>query len=139
VIGQYKANIAYRETLEQNLPVAQANGSGFICFSPLAQGLLTNRYLNGIPTGSRASKNVFLRPEQVTAEAIANAQRLGAIAAERGQSLAQMAIAWLLAKNVTSVIVGASSVAQLEDNINAIHNITFSEDELRAIESIQWA
>ena len=55
VIGQYKANIAYRETLEQNLPVAQANGSGFICFSPLAQGLLTNRYLNGIPTGSRAS------------------------------------------------------------------------------------
>ena len=139
VIGQYKANIAYRETLEQNLPVAQANGSGFICFSPLAQGLLTNRYLNGIPTGSRASKNVFLRPEQVTDEAIANAQRLGAIAAERGQSLAQMAIAWLLAKNVTSVIVGASSVAQLEDNINAIHNITFSEDELRAIDSIQWA
>ena len=88
---------------------------------------------------SRASKNVFLRPEQVTPEAIANAQRLGAIAAERGQSLAQMAIAWLLAKNVTSVIVGASTVAQLEDNINAIHNITFSEEELRAIESIKWA
>lgn len=134
VIGQYKASILCPETLQENLPVARDNGSGFICFSPLAQGLLTNRYLNGIPAGSRASKNVFLRPEQVTNDVVAMAQRLGAIAEQRGQTLAQMAIAWLLAKDVTSVIVGASSVTQLEDNIQAINNITFTEEELQAIQ-----
>ena len=136
VISQYKASIACPETLEANLPVANANGSGFICYSPLAQGLLTNRYLNGIPAGSRASKNVFLHPEQVTAEAVARAQQLGAIAAERGQTLAQMAVAWLLNKEVTSVIIGASSVAQLDDNLHAIDNIAFSEEELKKIEQI---
>ncbi|MBQ5388566.1 MAG: aldo/keto reductase [Paludibacteraceae bacterium] len=135
VISQYKANIAYTNTLEQNLPVATDNGSGFICFSPLAQGLLTNRYVNGIPAGSRASKNVFLRPEQINSEAIAYAQKLTTIAAERGQSLAQMAISWLLAKDVTSVIIGASSVAQLEDNLQAINNIVFSDEELRKIDN----
>ena len=136
VISQYKASIACPETLEANLPVANANGSGFICYSPLAQGLLTNRYLNGIPAGSRASKNVFLHPEQVTAEAVARAQQLGAIAAERGQTLAQMAVAWLLNKEVTSVIIGASSVAQLDDNLHAIDNMTFIEEELKKIEQI---
>ena len=136
VISQYKASIACPETLEANLPVANANGSGFICYSPLAQGLLTNRYLNGIPAGSRASKNVFLHPEQVTAEAVARAQQLGDIAAERGQTLAQMAVAWLLNKEVTSVIIGASSVAQLDDNLHAIDNIAFSEEELKQIEQI---
>ena len=136
VISQYKASIACPETLEANLPVANANGSGFICYSPLAQGLLTNRYLNGIPAGSRASKNVFLHPEQVTAEAVARAQQLGAIAAERGQTLAQMAVAWLLNKEVTSVIIGASSVAQLEDNLQAINNIAFTANELQQIERI---
>lgn len=133
VISQYKANIICPETLEENLPVARANGSGFICFSPLAQGLLTDRYLNGIPAGSRASKNVFLRPEQVTDEAVARAQRLGAIAAERGQTLAQMAVSWLLAQDVTSVIVGASSVKQLDDNLQAINNITFTDEEMKLI------
>lgn len=133
VISQYKASIAFPQTLEENLPVANANGSGFICYSPLAQGLLTNRYLNGIPAGSRASKNVFLHPEQVTAEAVAHAQQLGAIAAERGQTLAQMAVAWLLSKDVTSVIIGASSVAQLDDNLHAIDNIAFTEEELQKI------
>ena len=136
VISQYKASIAFPQTLKENLPVANANGSGFICYSPLAQGLLTNRYLNGIPTGSRASKNVFLHPEQVTAEAVARAQQLGAIAAERGQTLAQMAVAWLLNTEVTSVIIGASSVAQLEDNLHAIDNIAFTEEELKQIEQI---
>ena len=136
VISQYKASIAFPQTLEENLPVANANGSGFICYSPLAQGLLTNRYLNGIPAGSRASKNVFLHPEQVTAEAVARAQQLGAIAAERGQTLAQMAVAWLLSKEVTSVIIGASSVAQLNDNLQAINNIAFTADELQQIERI---
>ena len=136
VISQYKASIAFPTTLQENLPVANENGSGFICYSPLAQGLLTNRYLNGIPTGSRASKNVFLHPEQVTAEAVARAQQLGAIAAERGQTLAQMAVAWLLNKEVTSVIIGASSVAQLDDNLHAIDNMTFTEEELKKIEQI---
>ena len=136
VISQYKASIAFPQTFEENLPVANANGSGFICYSPLAQGLLTNRYLNGIPAGSRASKNVFLHPEQVTAEAVARAQQLGDIAAERGQTLAQMAVAWLLNKEVTSVIIGASSVAQLEDNLQAINNIAFTEEELKQIEQI---
>ena len=136
VISQYKASIAFPTTLQENLPVANENGSGFICYSPLAQGLLTNRYLNGIPAGSRASKNVFLHPEQVTAEAVARAQQLGAIAAERGQTLAQMAVAWLLAKDVTSVIIGASSVAQLDDNLHAIDNMTFTEEELKKIEQI---
>ena len=136
VIGQYKASIAFPQTLEANLPVANANGSGFICFSPLAQGLLTDRYLNGIPAGSRASKNVFLRPEQITPQAVARAQQLGAIAAERGQSLAQMAIAWLLAQDLTSVIVGASSVSQLDDNLQAINNIAFTPEELERIEQI---
>ena len=136
VISQYKASIAFPQTLEENLPVANAIGSGFICYSPLAQGLLTNRYLNGIPAGSRASKNVFLHPEQVTAEAVARAQQLGAIAAERGQTLAQMAVAWLLSKDVTSVIIGASSVAQLEDNLQAINNISFTANELQQIERI---
>jgi L-glyceraldehyde 3-phosphate reductase len=133
VISQYKANIIFPETLHENLPVATENGSGFICFSPLAQGLLTDRYLNGIPAGSRASKNVFLRPEQVTDEAVARAQRLGAIAAERGQTLAQMAISWLLAQDVTSVIIGASSVKQLDDNLQAINNLQFTEEEMRLI------
>lgn len=134
VISQYKASLLMPNTLTNNLPVANNNGSGFICYSPLAQGLLTNRYLNGIPAGSRASKNVFLRPEQVTDDVVAMAQKLGTIAAQRGQTLAQMAIAWLLAQDVTSVIVGASSVAQLEDNIQAIHNITFTQEELQAIQ-----
>lgn len=134
VISQYKANILSQECLLENLPVANENGSGFICFSPLAQGLLTNRYIHGIPQGSRASKNVFLRPEQVTEEAILRAQRLSAIAAQRGQSLAQMAISWLLAQGVTSVIVGASSVPQLEDNLQAINNITFTTEELLNIQ-----
>ena len=134
VISQYKASLLMPDTLTNNLPVANNNGSGFICYSPLAQGLLTNRYLNGIPAGSRASKNVFLRPEQVTDDVVAMAQHLGSIAAQRGQTLAQMAIAWLLAQDVTSVIVGASSVAQLEDNIQAIHNITFTQEELQAIQ-----
>ena len=135
VISQYKANIIFQDTLTNNLPVAQDNGSGFICFSPLAQGLLTDRYLNGIPAGSRASKNVYLHPEQINEEAIARAQRLGAIAAERGQTLAQMAISWLLAQDVTSVIVGASSVKQLTDNLQSINNISFTDEEMNMIKA----
>jgi L-glyceraldehyde 3-phosphate reductase len=129
-------NLFRREPEDEGiLKQAKENGAGFISFSPLAQGLLTDRYLNGIPAGSRASKNVFLRPEQVTDEAVARAQRLGAIAAERGQTLAQMAISWLLAQDVTSVIVGASSVKQLDDNLQAINNIHFTEEEMKLIKA----
>lgn len=134
VISQYKANMLFEDTLRNNLSVAEENGSGFICFSPLAQGLLTDRYLHGIPEGSRATKEVFLHRAQITEDVIARTRRLSEIAASRGQSVAQMALAWLLAhEGVTSVIVGASSVAQLDNNLHSVNNITFSEYELQAI------
>lgn len=134
IISQYRANMLFEDTLQENLPVARENGSGFICFSPLAQGLLTDRYLHGIPEGSRATKEVFLHRAQITGEVIARTRRLGDIAAARGQSIAQMALAWLLrTEGVTSVITGASSVTQLDNNLQAVNNIAFAEDELQAI------
>lgn len=136
LIGQYKANLLQQETLFEQLPVAQKNGSGFITFCPLAQGLLTDRYFKGIPEGSRATKAVFLKPEQVSDHAVRTAMRLNEVAAERGQSLAQMALAWLLHMGVTSVLIGASSVKQLMNNIGAIDNTTFSADELARIDAI---
>lgn len=137
VIGQYKANMIAQETLRENLPVAREEGTGFICFSPLAQGLLTDRYLKGIPEGSRATKGVFLKVEQITDAAVRRAAKLNAIAAERGQSLAQMALAWLLfQEGVTSVLVGSSSVQQLQNNIDATANTTFSPEEIAAINAV---
>lgn len=134
LIGQYKANIIAQQTLIENLPVAIDQGTGFICFSPLAQGLLTDRYLNGIPEGSRATKEVFLHRAQITPEVVERSQRLNQIAQQRGQSLAQMALAWLLAqKGVTSVLIGASSVNQLDNNLHALDNTTFIQQELDAI------
>jgi len=120
------------------LDVLEETGVGCIPFSPLAQGLLTNKYLNGIPEGSRAAKSTgFLRVEDVTDEKIAKARRLNDIAAERGQSLAQMAVAWLLKdQRITSVLVGVSSVKQLDDNLEALGNKTFTGDELQVIENV---
>ena len=120
------------------LDTLEAEGMGCIVFSPLAQGLLTNRYLEGIPDDSRAAKPaIFLKREQITDEYIWQAQRLNAIAQERGQSLAQMAIAWVLRHpGVTSALVGASKVSQVEDNVAALENLDFSEIELQAIEKI---
>jgi len=117
------------------LDVAGRNGVGVIAFSPLAQGLLTDRYLKGIPQNSRASKpNSFLHSENITSELIKKLTALNDIARKRGQSLAQMAIAWLLKdRNVTSVLIGASSVSQLEDNVAGINNLAFSDDELKQI------
>lgn len=110
-------------------------GAGTIAFSPLAQGLLTNKYLNGIPADSRAgSENPFLTPDTVVAR-IEQVRALNEVAAERGQSLAQMALAWVL-QRVTSVIIGASRVAQIEDNVAAIHNLEFTDEELRRIDEI---
>ena len=110
-------------------------GVGCITFSPLAQGLLTDRYLNGIPEGSRASRNDSLSPDTLTAETLAKVRALNAIAAGRQQSLAQMALAWTLRDpRITSTLLGASSVAQLEQNLAALENLEFSPDELDEID-----
>jgi L-glyceraldehyde 3-phosphate reductase len=120
------------------LDVLQEEGIGCIAFSPLAQGLLTDKYLGGIPEGSRASKpHSFLRPEQVTDEKVAKARKLNDMARARGQTLAQMAVAWVLRHpGMTSALVGASSVRQVEDNVAALNNLAFSAEELKAIEGI---
>jgi L-glyceraldehyde 3-phosphate reductase len=114
------------------------NGVGCIAFSPLAQGLLTNKYLQGITDGSRASKaHGFLRPNDITEEKLTRIKKLNDIASNRNQSLAQMALAWLLKdQRITSVLIGASSVEQLEDNLRCLGNINFSPDELNRIEEI---
>jgi L-glyceraldehyde 3-phosphate reductase len=120
------------------LDVLDETGMGCIAFSPLEQGLLTDKYLKGIPAGSRASNPYgFLKAEDVTEQRIVKAKRLNEIAKTREQSLAQMAIAWLL-KNpgVTSVLVGVSNVEQLDDNLKTLKNLSFSKEELRSIDSI---
>jgi L-glyceraldehyde 3-phosphate reductase len=117
------------------LDVLEAEGAGCIAFSPLAQGLLTTKYLDGIPTGSRASRNGSLSQDQLTDQTLAHVRALNAIAAERGQSLAQMAISWTLRDpRVTSALVGASSVAQLEENLAAVGKTTFAPEEIAAID-----
>lgn len=119
------------------LDVLEANGVGCIPFSPLAQGLLTNKYLKGIPEGSRATKGVFLKQEQITEEVLAKVRALNDIATTRNQSLAQMALAWLLKdERVTSVLIGASSSAQLLDSVACLNNLQFSADELKQIETV---
>ena len=120
------------------LDVLVEEGIGCIAFSPLAQGQLTDRYLNGIPSGARASKTerVWLTPDDVKAN-LPKVQKLNELAQQRGQSLAQMAIAWVLRKPaITSALIGASSVSQLEDNLASLNNLKFSDDELEQIESI---
>jgi L-glyceraldehyde 3-phosphate reductase len=120
------------------LEVLKEEGIGCIPFSPLAQGLLTNRYLDGIPVGSRASKpHGFLKERDITEEKLMQIRELNELARSRGQSLSQMAIAWLM-KNaaVTSVLIGVSSVAQLEDNLHCLHNTNFSDAELSVVEKI---
>ena len=110
-------------------------GVGCITFSPLAQGVLTDRYLEGIPEGSRASRNDSLSPDTLTEEALAKVKGLNAVAAGRRQSLAQMALAWTLRDpRITSTLLGASSVAQLEQNLAALENLEFSPDELDEID-----
>lgn len=120
------------------LDVLEQNGIGSIAFSPLAQGLLTDRYLKGIPKGSRASKaHGFLRPQHITEEKIKKVEALNAIAQKRNQSLAQMAIVWLLKdKRITSVLVGVSSTNQLENCLGALDNQTFTAEEIILIDKI---
>ncbi len=120
------------------LGVLDEEGIGCIVFSPLAQGLLTDRYLAGIPEGSRAAKpHGFLRPAHITDDKLTRVRRLNEMARERGQTLAQMALAWVLRhKGMTSVLVGASSVGQVEDNIAALNNLAFTGEELAEIDKI---
>jgi len=113
------------------------NNCGFIAFSPLAQGVLTNRYLNGIPEDSRAMQGKFLKTSQISDDIVNNVRKLNEIAQLRGQSLAQMSLSWILAHpGVTSVIVGCSSVNQLADSLQALNNKEFSSEELSNIEQI---
>ena len=110
-------------------------GVGCIAFSPLAQGMLTDKYLDGVPAGSRASQGKSLAEELLTDEALEHVRALNDLASERGQSLAQMALAWALRKpTVTSVLVGASSPEQITQNVAALENLDFTDDELRRID-----
>lgn len=116
--------------------VLQENGVGSIAFTPLAQGLLTNRYLTGVPSDSRAARNHFLKEKDITEEKLNRIIRLGEIASERGQSLAQMALAWVLrGGRLTSALIGASRVSQIEENIAALSNLEFTDEELQLIEA----
>lgn len=137
LINQVKYSMFERWVEDSLLDTVDELGVGIIAFSPLAQGLLTDKYLNGIPEGSRAAKSWgFLKPEAV-APALEKVRQLNTIAEVRGQSLAQMAIAWLLKDiRVTSVLVGASSVQQLEDNLGALDYLLFSNEEIVEINSI---
>jgi L-glyceraldehyde 3-phosphate reductase len=120
------------------LDVLEQYGVGCIPFSPLAQGLLTDRYLKGIPENSRVAKaHGFLKTNDITEERLAQIKKLDEMAKGRGQSLAQMAIAWLLKdKRITTVLIGASSVGQLDNNIDALNNTGFTADELKKIEAV---
>jgi L-glyceraldehyde 3-phosphate reductase len=107
-----------------------------IAFSPLAQGVLTDRYLDGIPEGSRASQGKSLNPDSLTEDTLKHVRALNEIAKERGQSVAQLALAWTLRDDrVTSALIGASSVKQLEGNLEAVRNLKFTAEELEAIDA----
>ena len=138
LLYQGKYNILNREPETQGiLAKAKEKGSGFISFSPLAQGLLTDRYLDGIPSDSRAARNASLDKAVLTPEFVQKLRNLNELAQSRGQSLAQMALAWNLKDDyVTSVIIGASSTAQIDDNLNAIRNTVFTKEELDKINEI---
>lgn len=136
LLYQGRYNIFNREPEDEGiLQQAKENGTGFIAFSPLAQGLLTNRYINGIPEDSRIARGGFLKQEQLTENVLTKIKALNAMANQRGQTLAEMALAWVLKDDlVTSVIVGASSVEQLRDNLKGIEQTTFSAEELKKID-----
>ncbi|MBD8068556.1 L-glyceraldehyde 3-phosphate reductase [Bacillus sp. PS06] len=118
--------------------VLHENGVGSIAFCPLAQGLLTNKYLSGVPKDSRAaSASVFLNDSQITEETLTKVQQLNELAEQRGQSLAQMALAWVLREGrITTALIGASKVSQIEENVKALENLEFSQEELASIEVI---
>jgi L-glyceraldehyde 3-phosphate reductase len=138
LIHQPKYSMFNRWVEDGLLDVLEESGIGCIAFSPLEQGILTDKYLKGIPVDSRAYKPTgFLKVEDITEQRISKAKRLNEIAADRKQSLAQMAVAWLLKDpRITSVLIGVSTVEQLDDNLKTLCNLKFSEEELKQIEII---
>ena len=138
VLHQPKYSMFERRPEEGLFDVLEEEGVGCIVFSPLAQGLLTDRYLRGIPDDSRAARPTgFLQREAVTEARLAQIRRLNEIAAARGQSLAQLALAWVLRQPaVTSALIGASRLAQLEANVATIDRLDLGDDELREIEAV---
>jgi L-glyceraldehyde 3-phosphate reductase len=138
LIHQPKYSMFERWIEDGLLKVLREEGIGSIVFSPLAQGLLTDKYLKGIPSDSRAAKPTgFLRPEQVTNEKIKKISKLNNMAIDRGQTLAQMSLAWVLRHNeVSSALIGASKVEQIDDAVKALNNLSFSQVELKQIDDI---
>lgn len=137
LIHQMKYSMFNRAPENGLLAVLKEEGVGSIAFCPLAQGLLTDKYLHGIPEGSRATKSVFLHESDVTPQVIDKVSRLNEVAARRGQTLAQMALSWVLRENqVTTVLIGASKVKQIEDNVKIMGHLDFSEEEILTIEKI---
>jgi L-glyceraldehyde 3-phosphate reductase len=135
VIHQPSYSLLNRWIEEELLDALAEEGIGCIGFSPLAQGMLTDKYLEGVPDGSRASRPSSLSPELLRPETLSKVVALNGIAQARGQSLAQMALAWVLRDpRVTSALIGASSVAQLESNVAALERLDFDEDELAEID-----
>ena len=135
LIHQPSYSMLNRWVEEDLLDVLGVNGVGCIAFSPLAQGMLTDKYLKGIPAGSRAAQGKSLDPSLLSESAMKHIRSLNRLAKARGQSLAQMALAWVLRDvRVTSVLIGASSVAQLEDSLACTQNLEFSAEELRKID-----
>jgi len=138
LIHQPRYNMLDRWVEDGLLKVLEEKGVGCIPFSPLAQGLLTDRYIHGIPDDSRvAGQSIFLTEDHLDADLMVRIKALNLQAEQRGQTLAQMALAWILHhRQVTSVLIGASSVTQLEANVATVHNLKFTGDELAAIENI---
>lgn len=138
LLHQPRYNMFERWAEDGLLDLLKREGTGCICYSPLAQGALTDKYLKGIPEGSRASREgTTVGGRYLSEENLDKIRRLNALAAERGQTLAQMALAWVLRHDsVTSVLIGASSPAQLDDNVAALKNLAFSAEELAAIDRI---
>ncbi len=138
LIFQDRLNLIDRRIVtDGTLENVRENGCGFIVFTPLAQGILTNRYLNGIPSDSRAMQQRFLKTSQINEELVTNVRKLKKIAERRDQTLAQMALSWVLSHpGVTSVIVGCSSVAQLADSLQAVKSKDFTAEELAEIDII---
>lgn len=137
LIHQPKYSMLVRDPEQGLLDVLGNEGVGCIVFSPLAQGLLSNRYLDGIPADSRAARDFFLKKKDIDEKKVAMLSALNAVAHERGQSLAEMAVAWVLRDpGVTSALVGTSKVSQVDDNVAALKNLVFSKDELQKIDRI---
>ena len=137
LIHQPKYSMFVRDPEKGLLDVLAKEGVGSIVFSPLAQGLLSDRYLQGIPSDSRAARDFFLKKKDIGEDKLAKIRALNAIAAQRGQTLAEMAVAWVLRDpRVTSALVGASKVSQVEDNVGALKNLKFAAEELAKIDAV---